>query len=226
MADSQIAGLFTSPEQYQANQLAQFRQQAANEVQLNPFQQAGIGMRQAGYQLGGGIGGALGGQDPQLQIIAKRQALIGMLKQNDPESYATVADLATKNGDPQFGFLLSQEGRKLEESLATTNLKKAQAIKTEAWKQTQTDSATKRQVISTLEEKLATDPTYKPTAQELASARWIIANETKPKSMIDPTTNQLMVIEGLDVNAAAPNLANYLKPVSYTHLTLPTNREV
>jgi hypothetical protein len=209
-----ILGLFTSPEQYQANQMAQFRQQAANEVQLDPFQQASIGMRQAGYQLGGGIGGALGGQDPQLQKIAKRQALIGMLKQNDPASYATVADLATRNGDPEFGILLSQEGRKVEESIAGTTLKNAQAQKAQNQQQAQTDSAQKRTIISSLEQKLATDPTYKPTQQEIASARFIVATETKPKSFIDPQTNQLIVIDGLDINAAAPNLANYLKQTS------------
>ncbi|MGK3946849.1 hypothetical protein ABK046_51850, partial [Streptomyces caeruleatus] len=75
MATSEILGLFASPEQYQANQMAQFRQQAASEVPLNPFQQAAINMRQAGYQLGGGIAGALGGVDPQLQKITQRQQI-------------------------------------------------------------------------------------------------------------------------------------------------------
>jgi hypothetical protein len=210
MATSEILGLFASPEQYQANQMAQFRQRAANEVQLDPFQQAAIGMRQAGYQLGGGVAGALGGQDPQLQKIAKRQALIGMLKQNDPASYATVADLATRNGDPEFGILLAQEGRKVEESIAGTSLKNAQAQKALNQQQAQTDSAQKRNIISSLEQKLATDPTYQPTQQEIANARFIVATETKSKSFIDPQTNQLIVIDGLDINLAAPNVAKLL----------------
>lgn len=210
MATSEILGLFASPEQYQANQMAQFRQRAANEVQLDPFQQAAIGMRQAGYQLGGGVAGALGGQDPQLQKIAKRQALIGMLKQNDPASYATVADLATRNGDPEFGILLAQEGRKVEESIAGTSLKNAQAQKALNQQQAQTDSAQKRNIISSLEQKLATNPTYQPTQQEIANARFIVATETKSKSFIDPQTNQLIVIDGLDINLAAPNVAKLL----------------
>ena len=112
MATSEILGLFQSPEQYQANQLAQFRQRAANEVQLNPFQQAAIGMRQAGYQLGGGIGGALGGTDPQLDMISKRNALLGQLDQSDPESYMKVAQAAAQMGDGQFALAIAQEGRK------------------------------------------------------------------------------------------------------------------
>lgn len=131
MADSQILGLFTSPEQYQANQLAQFRQQAANEVQLNPFQQAAIGMRQAGYQLGGGIGGALGGQDPQLQIIAKRQALLSQLDQSNPQSFMQVAQLAAQNGDPEFAMQIADAGRQMQSSMATARKTTAEAQRAE-----------------------------------------------------------------------------------------------
>ena len=118
MATSQILGLFTSPEQYQANQMAQFRQQAANEVQLNPFQQAAIGMRQAGYQLGGGIGGAMGGQDPQLQIIARRQALAGQLDPSNPNSYMQVAKMAADAGDQQFAIAIADAGRSAMSEMA------------------------------------------------------------------------------------------------------------
>jgi len=112
MATSEILGLFASPEQYQANQMAQFRQRSANEVQLDPFQQAAIGMRQAGYQLGGGIAGALGGQDPQLQIIARRQALAGQLDPNNPQSYMQVARMAADAGDQEFAITIADAGRK------------------------------------------------------------------------------------------------------------------
>jgi hypothetical protein len=113
-----ILGLFTSPEQYQANQMAQFRQQAANEVQLNPFQQAAIGMRQAGYQLGGGIGGALGGQDPQLQKIARRQALAGQLDPSNPNSYMQVAKMAADAGDQEFAIAIADAGRSAMSEMA------------------------------------------------------------------------------------------------------------
>lgn len=211
---SEILGLFQSPEQYQSNQLAQFRQRAANEVQLNPFQQAAIGMRQAGYQLGGGIGGALGGTDPQLDMISRRNALLGQLDQNDPESFMKVAQAAAQMGDGQFALAIAQEGRKLRESSASIELKEAQAFKAKNQQKAQTDSAQKRAIISSLEQKLATDPTYKPTQQEIANARFIVATETKSKSFIDPQTNQLIVIDGLDINLAAPNVARVLSQIS------------
>jgi hypothetical protein len=123
-----ILGLFTSPEQYQANQMAQFRQQAANEVQLNPFQQAAIGMRQAGYQLGGGIGGAMGGQDPQLQIIARRQALASQLDPSNPQSYMQVAKIAADAGDQQFAMAIADAGRQAAIQVAQANKERQATI--------------------------------------------------------------------------------------------------
>jgi len=112
MAASEILGLFTTPEQYQQNQLAQFQNRAAQEVQLNPFQQAALGARTAGFQLGQGIGSALGGQDPQLQLIARRQQLASQLNPNDPDSYMMVAKMAADAGDQQFAIAISDAGRK------------------------------------------------------------------------------------------------------------------
>jgi hypothetical protein len=122
MATSQILGLFTSPEQYQANQMAQFRQQAASEVPLNPFQQAAINMRQAGYQLGGGIAGALGGVDPQLQKITQRQQILGMIDPANPDSYARGIQAALQVGDQEAAFLLRNEMVKAKEQAQTQQL--------------------------------------------------------------------------------------------------------
>jgi hypothetical protein len=122
MATSEILGLFASPEQYQANQMAQFRQQAANEVQLNPFQQAAMGMRQAGYQLGGGIAGALGGVDPQLQKITQRQQILGMIDPANPDSYGQAIQAALQVGDQEAAFLLRNEMMKVKEQAQTQQL--------------------------------------------------------------------------------------------------------
>ena len=123
MATSQILGLFTSPEQYQANQMAQFRQQAASEVQSNPFQQAAINMRQAGYQLGGGIAGALGGVDPQLQKITQRQQILGMIDPANPDSYARGIQAALQVGDQEAAFLLRNEMMKAKEQASIAEIR-------------------------------------------------------------------------------------------------------
>ena len=112
---SDILGLFTSPQQYQQNQLAQFQNRAFLEVQLNPFQQAALGARTAGYQLGQGVGGALGGQDPQLQKIAQRQQIIGMIDPSNPDSYTQAIQAALQTGDQEAAFLLRNEMMKAKE---------------------------------------------------------------------------------------------------------------
>ena len=112
---SEILGLFTTPEQYQQNQLAQFQNRAAQEVQLNPFQQAALGARTAGYQLGQGIGGALGGEDPQLKLISQRQQILGMIDPSNPDSYAQAIQMALQTGDTQTAFILRNEMMKAKE---------------------------------------------------------------------------------------------------------------
>ena len=211
---SEIIGLFTNPQQYLAAQDASMQQQFARNAEMNPLDRARMLYQQAGYQAGQGIGGALGGVDPQLEMISRRNALLGQLDQNDPASYMKVAKVAAQIGDAQFAIAIAQEGRKLQESTAGIKLKEAQAFKAQSQQQAQTDSAQKRAIISGLEQKLASDPNYKPTQQEIAQARFIVATETKSKSFIDPQTNQLIVIDGLDINLAAPNVAKVLSQIS------------
>jgi len=214
MAD--ISGLFMTPEQYQAAQDQAQRAQALQYAQSTPQAQAQYGFYRGGQLLGNAIGGALGGQDPQLRMIAQRQAIGSQIDFSDPESIMSGANLAAKSGDQALAMHLVDVANKVESTSSQTALRKAQAQKALNWQQTQTDSAQKRASIANLEEKLASDPTYKPSAQEISQARWILANESKTKTQIDPTTGQLYIIEGLNINDAAPNLAQYLKSIGVT----------
>ena len=119
---SEILGLFTTPEQYQQNQLAQFQNRAFQEVQLNPFQQAALGARTAGFQLGQGIGSALGGQDPQLKMISQRQQILGMIDPNNPDSFAPAIEASLRGGDTQAAFLLRNEMMKAKEQAQAQQL--------------------------------------------------------------------------------------------------------
>ena len=118
---SEILGLFTSPQQYQQNQLAQFQNRAAQEVQLSPFQQAALGARTAGYQLGQGIGGALGGVDPQLKMISMRQQLASQLDPTNLDTYKLVAQEAANRGDTQFAMAVADAGRQAAIQVAQAN---------------------------------------------------------------------------------------------------------
>lgn len=214
---SVVGGMF-SPEisraaemQYLQGRQKEMRDRALAFAQLSPMQQADYGFYRGGQQLGDVVGGALGGQDPQLKLISFRNSIAQQLDMRDPESYFKAATVANQAGDREFATSLVEAGTKIESTMSQVQLRKAQAKKADNYQQAQTDSAQKRASIASLEEKLATDPTYKPSAKELANARFILANESKTRTQIDPLTGQLYIITGLDVNEAAPNLAKYLK---------------
>ena len=219
MAASEILGLFTSPQQYQQNQLAQFQNRAFQEVQLNPFQQAALGARTAGYQLGQGVGGALGGQDPQLQLIAATQQIAKSANLADPASLEAVAQKLADIGNMPLAIsyadrakALREEKRKGAESEALIGLRGAQAEKAKKYEQQVQVSKDNRNIISGIEEKLASDPAYVPTNKEIAQARFILGEEMKTRTLTDRDTGALLgTIEGLDINFSAPNLANFLK---------------
>jgi hypothetical protein len=182
---SEILGLFTSPQQYQQNQLAQFQNRAAQEVQLNPFQQAALGARTAGYQLGQGIGGALGGEDPQLQKISRRQAFASQLDQADPSSYLRVAKLAAQSGDPEFAFAIADAGRQLQTSAATARKATAEAEKVELSnaQETQLRSELSKLVNPTEAEILAIVTKY-GSPDKVLTALQASADKTKQRELL------------------------------------------
>jgi len=125
---SEIIGLFTNPQQYLAAQDAAMQQQFAQRANLAPLQKASILAQQAGYRLGQGVGGALGGTDPQLDMISRRNALLSQLDQSDPESFMKVAQAAAQIGDNEFAMAIADAGRKAQSeiNLATQRAKEAQ----------------------------------------------------------------------------------------------------
>jgi len=129
MAD--IAGLFSTPEQYQQAQQQAQQAQAMQYANLDPMARANYGTYLAGQQFGSAIGGALGGQDPQLKLISQRQQLAKQLDQSDPNSYMSVAQLAAQSGDPQFAMAIADAGRQMQASMATARKTTAEAQKAE-----------------------------------------------------------------------------------------------
>jgi len=81
--------------------------QAMQFARLSPMQQAQYSLYMGGQQLGGAIGSALGGKDPQLQMIGLQSRILSELDPSDPnqqlrvaQKYAQVApELAMKIAD-------------------------------------------------------------------------------------------------------------------------------
>jgi uncharacterized protein (UPF0147 family) len=115
MATSDILGLFTTPEQYQLAQQQAQQAQAIQFAQLDPMARANYGTFLAGQRLGGAIGGALGGEDPQLKLISQRQQILGMIDPSNPDSFAQGIQMALQTGDTQTAFILRNEMMKAQQ---------------------------------------------------------------------------------------------------------------
>jgi len=130
MADDIVGGLFgVNPEMYQQQQQQQVFNRAVALQNLNPLQQASVGIQQAGYNLAGALGGALGGVDPQLQRISTLNAISKQIDQSNPESMLQGAKLLADAGFTQEALGLAQYARKAnsEIALAQQRLKEGRA---------------------------------------------------------------------------------------------------
>jgi hypothetical protein len=125
MAD--IAGLFTTPEQYQQAQQQAQQAQAMQYANLDPMARANYGTYLAGQQFGSAIGGVLGGVDPQLQLISQRQQLASQLDPSDPQSYLKLAQQVSQS-DPQFAMALADAGRQAAVQVAQANKERKLSI--------------------------------------------------------------------------------------------------
>ena len=201
MATSEILGLFQTPEQYTASQDAAMQQQFEKRATLSPFQRASVLGQQAGYSAAQGIGGALGGTDPQLEMISRRNALLSQLDPNDPKSYGEVAKAAAKIGDSQFAFAVAQEGRKAESEKSLATLRDAQLLKAlEAPKLTGEERYLK--ILQTVESKFLNNE--KPTSIELSTANMAMQLLSKPRSYFDAASGQMVTQAATDPSKAFP----------------------
>ena len=196
--DSMVAGLFSTPEQYQQAQSQAALQRGVQLAQLDPLQAARAQLYQGGYLAGGVIGGALGGQDPMLKMQSMRQQIVQNLDQTDPNAIATAAQQLAQIGDQQGAMQLADLSR-------SAALKKAQAEKAMRTAGATTVSERNREMISNAEIKLANKETLTP--EEEARVRWLIGQENKPKIFRDADTGQITTIEPIDLMTSAPNLA-------------------
>jgi len=118
-----IPSLFgITPQAYNQQQQQLINAEAQQFAQLDPYQQVTAGSYGAGRQLGRGIVGALGGEDPQLKIISLRNQIGKSINPNDPESIFGAAQQLMQAGDQQGGMLLAQEARRVNEEKTTSGL--------------------------------------------------------------------------------------------------------
>ena len=130
MAEDIVGGLFgVNPAMYQQQQQQQVFNRAVALQNLDPLQQASVGLQQAGYNFAGALGGAMGGVDPQLQRISTLNAISKQIDQSNPESMLRGAKMLSEAGLQQEALALSQYAREASAKLATAAKSKAEADK-------------------------------------------------------------------------------------------------
>ena len=208
MATDIVGGLFgMTPQSYQAQQNQQALAQSEQLGQLDPFALARTGLIYGGRQIGGAIAGALGGQDPQLQLISARNAILRGTNMSDANALQSAASQLANIGDIQGAYGLAELAQKRAESEATIGLREAQAKKANEWKMMTGVSERNRELIASANTKLGKNE--KLTPEEESSLRVQVAQEMKPKSSIAPS-GEVITIDPLNLNIAAPNVAKYL----------------
>lgn len=132
MATDIVQSLFgVTPESYQRQQDALLEARALKFAELDPMAQATYGIYRGAGQLGGALGRALGGQDPELARISARQALAGQIDFNDPASIEQGVRSLQQSGDIQGAMMLMQTVDKAmnRQVLLAEQAQKAQALR-------------------------------------------------------------------------------------------------
>ena len=132
MATDIVQSLFgVTPDMYQRQQDALAEERAIKFAGMDPMAQATYGIYRGAGQLGGALGRALGGEDPELARISLRQQVARDIDYTNPESVqAGIQRLAPL--DPQGAMMLNQEYRKALESGALVRQREAAAQASEA----------------------------------------------------------------------------------------------
>jgi hypothetical protein len=108
-----VQSLFgVTPQMYQQQQQERADAQAMQFARLDPFQQANYAIGRGAYGLAGAIGGALGGQDPELQRISARQQIASQLDPNDLSTFDRGIQMLRQIGDGQGVLMLTMEADK------------------------------------------------------------------------------------------------------------------
>ena len=128
MATDSVMGLFADPQQIQQAQQQAALQRGIDLAQLDPFQRASAQLYQGGYMAGGAIGGALGAQDPQLQMATLRKQVLQGVNQADAKSLALAAQKLSDAGDLQGASALAQQSVAIQAKIDEKQAAREQAL--------------------------------------------------------------------------------------------------
>jgi hypothetical protein len=117
-----------SPERLDQQRAAAADAQALAFAKLSPFERANFAIGRGAFGLAGALGGALGGQDPELQRVTMRQQLLGTIDPSRPETFDLAAQAAEQAGDQELAFGLRLEAPKYRQQAQTAQAAQQAAV--------------------------------------------------------------------------------------------------
>ena len=114
-----------NPEDIQQQRAAALNAEAAQYAAMDPFQRANFGIYKGANQLGGAIGGMLGGQDPQMQRASQRQQLLQGIDTTNPQALMQAAQKASQAGDYQAAQELVARAQAMQKGTAEIEAQQA-----------------------------------------------------------------------------------------------------
>jgi hypothetical protein len=133
MATSIVDTLFgVSPERLEQQRAAAADARALAFAKLDPFQQANFAIGRGASGLAGALGGALGGQDPELQRVTMRQQIARQINPRDPATIEQGIVALQQAGDTEGAMLLNSEYQKtqlLQNQIASEQALTAQRLR-------------------------------------------------------------------------------------------------
>jgi hypothetical protein len=202
MAENIVAGLFgMTPEAYQGQQYQQDLKRGYELAQLSPGAAAQANLMASVGQLGRGVAGALGVQDPALVRMSQRNQLLQEIDLTDQDSLVAAAKKAASMGDVQFATGLIDRARSMAETQSNIALKQAQTLKA-LQPAKLTGDERYIEALRAVETKLQKGE--KPTSTELSNANISGQMLSKPRSFFDQSSGQTVTIPATDPSQAFP----------------------
>jgi hypothetical protein len=129
MATDIVGGLFgITPEMYQQQMAQQGLQEGTSLGQMSPDAFGRSMLYAGGAQLGRGLGGALGAQDPQLKLISIRNAVGQSIDPNDPATIQRGIQQLASMGDQEGAMRLADYLRKAQSDYALIQQRTAEKL--------------------------------------------------------------------------------------------------
>ena len=207
MATDMMAGLFGSPEQYQQQRTQQALANSATMAQLTPEQSARQMAQFGGYQLAGGLAGALGAEDPQMKLQSVRRSILQNVDQTDPRSIAQAAQVLAQAGDQQGAMQLAQLARTANTELVKNRQAESVIKKNENFQASQADAEKKRNIISTVEDRLSRGEAVDPV--EINKAKLAFGDISRPKTFQQADGTIVSVPPTVD-SSMFPNIGKFM----------------